>query len=377
MNPFVTASTSFMCDLYSHLRGPDENTFFSPISAFFALAMLYVGARFDTAEDMRRVLRLHDTDGAALSQNARSILSVLTLDDDASGWTVEIANAVWTQVGYPFQENFLEVLGKHYRAQATSVDFVKRPEDAADVINAWAGEQTRDKITGIVTREMFTPLTRLILTNAIYFKAKWAAQFSTDSTHTAPFYMAKSETRPIDMMHLVDDFRYAESDGCQILEMAYGKSPFAMLAVLPKEMDGLPELDRSITPSMLDRWRADLTYRTVEVYFPRLKLEQTLVLSDSFKAMGMARAFSEEADFSGMTTAEKLLLSEAIQKSYVDITEQGTEAAAVTGIVALALGEEPEPPPPPPVFRADHPFLFFILERSTGLMMFMGRVVKV
>lgn len=187
--------------------------------------------------------------------------------------------------------------------------------------------------------------------------------------------MIENHTRPIDMMHLVDVFMYAESDDCQILKMAYMRAPFAMLVVLPNDIDGLPALENSLAPAKLAQWRSELIYHTVEVYFPRLKIEETLVLSNSLKAMGMARAFSEKADLSGMTTAEKLLLSDVVQKSYVDITEQGTEAAAVTGIMAAALGIDPEPPPPP-VFKADHPFFFFILEQSTGLAVFMGSVAR-
>jgi len=245
-------------------------------------------------------------------------------------------------------------------------------------INQWVEKQTNDKIQNLLGPGTVTPLTRLVLTNAIYFKAAWADQFSKNATEDADFHLSASKTIQAPTMHNSGGYYYLKGPSFQALLMPYEKNEISMLILLPDSVDGLPALEHSLTASNLDKWTQALGYEhEVIVSLPRFKITQQFELSSTLESLGMKSAFDPDAaDFSAMTGDKTLDISAAIHKAYIDLDENGTEAAAATAvIIEMATAMAPQFAPPPPIyFTADHPFLFLIRDNASGAILFMGRV---
>jgi serpin B len=365
------SNAAFAVDLYHQLRSVEGNLFFSPYSISTALAMTYAGARGNTEAQMARVLHFdldHLTQEAL--HNAFAALEQHMAQIQGKGdVALHVANSLWPQAGYAFLAAFIDLCRRCYGVTITSVDYAADTESARQQINAWVEEKTREKIKELLKPRHVTPLTTLVLVNAIYFKGNWASQFDKRRTRDGNFYLNAQGLVKAPMMEQKARFSYDETSDLQVLEMPYVGGDLSMLVLLPCERDGLPALEAALSVDDLALWTQRLRPIEVQVVLPRFKLSGEFDLRKTLQAMGMVDAFGA-ADFSGMTGQRGLVISEVVHKAFVDVNEEGTEAAAATAVLmARSI------PPPTPVFRADHPFLFLIRENSTGSILFLGRVV--
>ena len=373
----VKGSNAFAVDLYAQLRSQSGNLFFSPESISTAFAMAYAGARGQTAAEMAQRLPLHAAAGAPASGDRR----IAGWHECAPpGYALSVADALWAEQDEHFLPAYLKLVETNYGAGFHPVDFKTDPEGVRATINRWVEKQTNDKIQNLLSAGSVTPLTRLILTNAIYFKAAWADQFSKSATENEDFHLSAGKTIQAPMMHNSGSYYYFKGPAFKALLLPYEKDEVSMLVLLPDNVDGLPALERSLTAANLEKWSAALGYADeVVVSLPHFKIAQQFELSSALEDLGMKTAFdADSADFSAMTGDKSLSISAAIHKAYIDLDENGTEAAAATAVVMeMATAARPLYPPPPPIlFTADHPFLFLIRDNASGAILFMGRVTN-
>ncbi|MCD6247945.1 MAG: serpin family protein, partial [Hadesarchaea archaeon] len=361
----VGGNNKFAFDLYSQLaKNNEKNVFFSPWSIYTALAMTYEGARGRTAEEMESVLHLPEDDDV----RRPSFAWIHNRLNENEEYELESANALWAQEGHSFLDSYFGIIENYYGGEIANLDFENGAEEARKAINDWVSEKTGGRIEELIEEGMLTPLTRLVLTNAIYFKGEWAKQFDEDATRPENFWVGPGRTVEVPMMSLTGEFNYTETEEFEALEMPYEGGDLSMLILLPKTRFGLSDLEKDIGPSLLNEIRGGLREQTVDVYMPRFELRTDYELSDALKEMGMASAFSGGiADFSGMDGTRDLFMDLVAHQAFVRVDEGGTEATAATGVVVI-LGIHK-------TFRADHPFLFIIQQTETGNILFMGRVI--
>lgn len=369
----VDASNAFAIDLYNQLRNQSGNLFFSPESISTALAMTYAGARGQTAAEMANTLhftlppdRLHPAMGALLRD----------LNAAHTGYQLRVANALWAQQGYTFRDDFLKLTESDYGAAATPVDFANAPESACQTINRWVEQKTDDKIKDLIAPNAIHRETKLVLTNAIYFKGDWLTQFDKAQTKDEDFHVSAAHAIKAPLMNRDGHFNYFDGSTFQVLEIPYKGNELSMIVLLPKEAGGMAGLEQSMTPAQVKQWLIELQpVQKVILTLPRFKMTQQFRLADTLRNMGMVQAFDARADFTGMTEKRELFLSAVIHKAFVDVNEEGTEAAAATAVIATRAMATMRPVPPI-VFRADHPFVFLIRDNRSGAILFMGRVTN-
>jgi serpin B len=340
--------------------------------------MTYTGARGETAKEMAKVLHF-PADPDPLHASFAALQKAFNEAGPRGGYRLSVANRLWGQEGYHFLPDFLAITRDSYAAELAPVNFARQTEQARQRINDWVSERTAGKINDLIPGGVLTPLTRLVLTNAIYFKGSWTKPFPKSATKDDWFYVTGDKSMPVPFMTRSDDLRFWAGDGLKALELPYGNGDLSALLLLPDSKEeglaALSALEAKLTLENLDGWISQLHRRKVQVFLPRFKLASQFALNDVLSAMGMKLAFDEDkADFSGISTQEQLYLSAVIHKAFVDVNEEGTEAAAATGAViaaraALRIQE-------PAVFRADHPFLFLIRDNRSGSILFMGRVTN-
>jgi len=357
------------------LRGQEGNLLLSPYSISTALAMTYAGAHGNTAAQMRDVLHF-TLDDARLHAAFKQLIESTTPGDEG-GYQLSVANALWGQQGYeflPFLPKFLELTQTNYGAGLRQVDFAGAAETARQTINAWVEDETQQKIRDLIAPGVLGSMTRLVLTNAIYFKGDWASQFKESNTADAPFTLASGEETQVPMMHQTAHLRYMETEDFQALALPYVGEDLSRIVFLPRETNGLAAFEEGLTSERLSQWVGQLYKREVQVSLPKFTMTSQFSLAQVLSEMGMADAFDpESADFSGMTGDRDLFVSAVIHKAFVDVNEEGTEAAAATAVVMRVTSAMPAPPV---VFRADHPFLFLIRDNRSGSILFMGRVMN-
>jgi serpin B len=285
---------------------------------------------------------------------------------------LSIANRLWVASGSPIRPGYLAAVSDAYDAPAEALDFLGAQAASRRTINAWVSEKTKSRIPELLPEGMPSPDSVAILTNAVYFKGVWTRKFAKAKTDNAPFHLSAKTAASVPFMQANEEVSYAEAPGVQLLEKPYGKQGrMAMLVVLPTSVDGLPALEAKLSVQMLRGWVAELGARDVEIRLPRFKIESTLPLKPTLQALGMRSAFEQgSADFSRIA-ARELFIADVVQKAMIEVDEEGTVAAAATYV---DLGN-PWASAGPPVFRADHPFLFFLRDTHTGRILFMGRVV--
>ncbi len=364
----VRGNTGFALALYQQLSSESGNLVFSPFSISAALAMTYAGASGETAMEMAEVLRftlpemrLHSAFQALLER----------LQDEQREGEFALANALWGQQGYGFCEVFLELLGSRYGAGLQEVDYTTDPEAARKAINTWVAEITRDRIAELLSPNALDELTRLVLVNAIYFQGGWAFPFEPGRTTSADFHLQEDRVIEVPMMAREGPFPYAEFDALQVLEMPYEGEDLSMVVLLPRRGVALPELEAAFTTENLMRWIGALDTQPVAVRFPKFTVRSGFSLVETLSAMGMSLAFSHQADFSAMGGRSELVIDDVIHQAFVEVDEQGTEAAAATAVV---MAERSALAPSPVEFRADRPFVYLLRDRATGSILFMGRV---
>ena len=362
-----SANYKFAVELYGQLGKTPGNLFFSPSSISTCLSMAQAGARGTTASQMAQVL--------GLSKGQTSNAQPFQIVHGNGPIELNEANGLWIQAGYSFLPKYLGLLSRDFGAAVRQADFVHDPAASAGMINHWVADQTKGRIQEVVSPSSFDEYTRMVLANAIYFKGAWAAKFESGATRVQPFTLADGTKVQVPLMTHIDHLKYIGNEGFQAVEIPYNGGTISMVVFLPRKTDGLEQLEAWLTPAFLASWLERLQPKDVELYLPGFKLESSFVLNKHLQQMGMSNAFSlPGADFSGIDGTTKLCISSVFHKAWVEVNEQGTEAAAATALIAATSSAASEPRPRPPVFRADHPFLFIIRQVRSGRILFMGRL---
>jgi serpin B len=369
--PVVGGNTALATDFYAKLKNEEGNLFFSPYSISTALAMTFAGARGDTAQQMAEVLHF-TVPQDRLNPAFAELEAELEAIQKKGKVQLSVANSLWPQKGYPFLPEYVRLLKRYYGSTVTPLDFAKNPEAARKTINDWVERETNRKITDLIKPGVLDSLTRLVLANAVYFKGKWANQFDSKQTQDGQFLVTSNSYVKCKMMHRKATYAFAEMPDLKVLELPYAGDDVSMIVLLPQKMDGIGALENELTAAKLTEWTKLLRQQEVEIALPKFKLTCAFSLKRTLTAMGMTDAFSEKADFSGMDGRKNwLYLSAVLHKAFVDVNEEGTEAAAATAEF-VEVGAELVPP----TFIADHPFLFLIRDRHTGSILFLGRVIN-
>ena len=360
------ANNKFAVDLYKKYSSEFENknVFFSPYSISSAFAMVYEGAHGKTADEIRDVFYFPN-DTNELRTSFAHIYNLINTPN--KNYILRTANALWVQKDFPFSQDYLNLVEQYYGGKATNVDFINKREEARQTINSWVEEQTNGKIKDLIPRGMLNSLTRLVLTNAIYFKGNWGHQFDKGATHEENFTTPDGNIS-IDMMYIKEDFPYYEDNETQVLELPY-KGNLSMIVFLPK--GNLSDFESNLSIEKINELTSKLHNTEVRVYLPKFKFETKYFMANDLKEMGMPTPFSYGADFTGMSKKGGLLIQSVIHQAYIDVNEEGTEAAAATGVAVGATAYFPQT-----VFHANHPFMFIILDKNTDEILFMGRVVE-
>ena len=372
MRNIVAGNTEFAVDLYGKLRTQEGDLFFSPYSISTALAMTCGGARGETATQMVQTLHFDLPEGE-LAPAFGEMQDDLNAIQSKGRVQLAVANSLWPQADYTFQPDYLKLCKKYYGTSIHPVDYINDTEGARKTINAWVEEKTHDKIVDLLAPGSLDASNRLVLVNAIYFKGKWFHKFDPEATQDAPFHVSPETTITAPLMQQTEDFGYAEFPDLQVLELPYTGGEVSMVVLLPSKADGIGELEQQLTTPNLAKWTATLPKQKVRVFLPKFKVTSEFSLGDTLAAMGMPDAFMYgKADFSGMDGKQDLFIGKVVHKAYVDVDEDGTEAAAATAVVMTLAAAMPAEPL---VFRADHPFLFLIRDNQTGSILFLGRVM--
>ncbi|MBW1790866.1 MAG: serpin family protein [Deltaproteobacteria bacterium] len=369
----IEENNGFAIDLYSKLSTDEKekgkNIFFSPFSISDALAMTFAGARGNTEKQMAKVLHF-----SLPQQELHPAFSSLIKDINGKAkkpYKLKTANALWGQKDYHFLESFIKLIDKYYDGGFFKVDFIKKNEMARKKINKWVEDKTENKIKDLIAKRDINFLTRLVLTNAIYFKGNWASKFKEKDTKPAPFYISEDKIVKVPMMFQEGKFPYMERQDLQMLELPYTGDDLSMVIFLPGKNTGIKMLEQDLTAAKIKDLISKMQKRKAMVYLPKFKIKTKYYLKNILHSMGMPDAFSSAADFSGMTGDKDLKISKVIHQAYVDVNEEGTEAAAATAVVMAPKSM----PKLPPVFRVDHPFIFMIVHKGTGSILFMGKIV--
>ncbi|XP_015709971.1 leukocyte elastase inhibitor-like [Coturnix japonica] len=374
MESLSNANGRFALDLFRRLNEttPAGNVFFSPLSISTALAMVLLGSRGNTAAQFLKTLHFDEVED--LHSRFQSLTTDINRRD--SSCLLRIANRLFGEKSYSFLQDFLTNTQKLYGADLAAVDFLQAYDETRKEINQWVEEKTEGKIPDLLSEGSVNSMTKLVLVNAIYFKGNWAEKFEEANTADMPFRLNKNERKTVKMMYQKKKFRfgYISDMKTRVLELPYDGREFSMIILLPDDIEddstGLQKLEKQLTLEKLQEWTCpEHLYSTdVHVHLPKFKLEESYDLRSDLSAMGLLDIFdSAKADLSGMSGGHDLFLSKIVHKAFVEVNEEGTEAAAATaGIAMLCMVMEED-------FNADHPFLFFIRHNPTQSMLFLGR----
>ena len=379
----VDANNRFAFDLYSELDKSDQkNIFYSPYSISTALAMTYEGAKGETADQMKSVFHFPESD--ILRPNSAAIYNDINKVNEA--YELKTGNALWVQYDFQLLEEYTDRVEQYYGGKTENLDFAEETEKSRQIINSYIEEQTNNKIKDLIPKNILSSLTKLVLTNAIYFKGTWEWEFDDSDTREQDFRVTANDTVKTPMMSMKPDearFNYADLEKLQILELPYKGEEISMLILLPKQGEEydfetgestvydytLNDIELSI--EKLEEYKSEMQETNLDsVALPKFEFDTKYFMGDTLSLMGMPIAFSSGADFSGMNGIKQLFISNVIHQAYVKVDEKGTEAAAATAVVMKDTAAMPRN-----VFRADHPFIFIIQEKETGNILFMGRVV--
>ncbi|XP_032149437.1 serpin B3 [Sapajus apella] len=384
MNSLSEANTQFLFDLFQQFRKSKENIFYSPVSITTALGMVLLGAKGNTAQQINKVLHFdqvtqNTTEKAAtyqvdkpgnVHQQFQKLLTELNKSTDA--YELKIANKLFGEKTYQFLKEYLDATKKYYQTSVESVDFVKAPEESRKKINSWVESQTNEKIKNLFPNKSIEGDTKLVLVNAIYFKGQWEKKFNKENTKEEKFWPNKNTYKSVQMMRQYTFFNFAllEDVQAKVLEIPYKAKDLSMIVLLPNEIDGLQKLEEKLTAEKLVKWTSlqNMREARVNLHLPRFKVEEAYDLKDTLRTMGMVDVFSD-ADLSGMAGNRDLIVSKVIHKAFVEVTEEGAEAAAATGVVT-GVGSAPSTNEE---FHCNHPFLFFIRQNKTNSILFFGR----
>ncbi|MCD4653006.1 serpin family protein [bacterium] len=361
------ANNAFGLELYQKLCSKEGNLFISPYSISSALAMTWAGARGDTAREMDAVLRfdmkMFDAHEGFFHLN-KGFESVKAVE-------MSIANSLWPAQKFILEKTYLQLMKEKYGVEVTAMNYATATEESRQQINAWVETETREKIQNLITPGALDPATMLVLVNAIYFKGDWAAQFDPEKTIDGPFTTVNGDQQTVPLMRQKKEFRYAETENVKLLEMPYTGDRLAMTLILPRNTKSLESIEKILTPEKLAGWLKQMHKVKVDVTLPKFKMEWgSTDISQALKTMGMNRAFSGKADFTGITKVGGIYISMVLHKTFIEVNEEGSEAAAATAVIMRKTSM-----PRRLEFKADHPFIFMIRDTETGAILFLGRVL--
>ncbi|XP_055964490.1 leukocyte elastase inhibitor-like [Sorex fumeus] len=375
MEPLIAANTLFALDLFLTLSQdhPAANIFFSPFSVSSALAMVFLGSRGNTEAQLAKALHFDKVEEI----HARFQSLNADINKPGASYILKLANRLYGEKTYDFLPEFLNATQKTYSAELAGVDFQHAAEDARKEINAWVQGQTEGKIPELLTSGVVDSKTKLVLVNAIYFKGNWKEKFSKQATREVPFRLNKKDTKNVNMMRQKNKFPlgYIEALKCRVLELPYQGEELSMVILLSDDIEdastGLKKIEEQLTLENLMEWTRpeNMPVVKVNVHLPKFKLEESYTLNEALARLGLHDLFdSRRADLSGIGGARDLFISNMAHKSFVDVNEEGTEAAAATGAIAkgqMLVQEE--------YFVCDHPFIFLIRHKASGTILFLGR----
>ncbi len=364
----IGGSNMFAFDLMRQINSAqhNDNVFVSPLSASMALGMASNGAAGTTYDAFHNTLRFGDANRQEVNEGYKSLISLLTGLDPSTD--VRIANSIWFEKTFPFKDTFLSESKSFFSAQVQGLDFSK--QSSVDAINGWVSDATAKKIPTII--DSIDPSEVMFLINAIYFKGSWQQKFDKAQTTDAPFRSSTGQSQTVPMMQHEGRMRFAREPGLSAVDLYYGNSAFAMTLLLPDSTSDINAVTESLSGADWNKLLGEFHEGEVDLFLPRFRIEWKRQLNDDLRALGLGVAFTDAADFTGMSDqGRRLRISRVIQKTYVDVNEEGTEAAAVTsvGIEATSLHE-------PFTVRFDRPFIFAIRERFSGTILFIGKIVK-
>ena len=367
----ANANNAFALALYRQLAGNEGDLFYSPYSIYTALMMANAGAAGETAAQMEQALAI-ELPGSDVHAALNALNLTLLNNSQFDGkpvFSFNVANQLWGQKDFAFNEQFLNTLSANYNADLKTVDF-SDSENARALINLWVAAQTNDKIKDLIPAGVLDALTRLVLTNAVYFKAAWMNQFDPSKTALGNFTLADGSQVDVPMMHAQRSMQAFVNEGLEVVELPYEGGMYSMVLVMPAQ-GSLAEFEASLDADRLDAVLGSLSTASVTLSMPKFKLESSFGLSEAMKTLGMTDAFTPGiADFSGMEDTRSLYISDLLHKAYVDVNEEGTEAAAATAVVVGMTSMPAENY----TISFDHPFLFLIRDIQTNTILFMGRL---
>ena len=362
MHTLAHSNNAFAWDLYAQLKSEEGNLFFSPYSISAALAMTYAGARGATAKQMADTLHF-TLDQEALPPAFHDLAHHLDTLQQNGALTLETANSLWIEQTIKLQQAFTEIIQAYYDANLFQVDFITASEACRAQINEWVANHTEHKIPALLQAGDVTQETTLVLTNAIYFKADWLNPFDEQDTREDEFWTGENSSISVPTMHLKGNFEYTEDKLAQVAVLPYAGEEFYMILALPWDKDGLAELEEQLQPGVIDAWIEGLIPQKLDLALPKFTMRSRFSLLETLQKMG----FTDSSDFSGISTPS-LPLTKIIHEAFIDVNEQGAEAAAST---AVAFGRSL---PRYLDFYADHPFLYFIYDSTSKSILFIGRV---
>lgn len=373
----ATANNAFAFDMYSNLT-KEENLVFSPYSIFTAMAVCYDGAENTTQEEIAYVFN-YPLSKPVLEKSSKEIMD--TINSDVDNYDLKTANALWVRKEYPLNQQFVKNSKKYYGGNVTNLDFKAEPEESRIIINDWVASKTNEKIENLIPEDLITADTAVIITNAVYFKGKWMNEFDTAHTEKKIFYNSSSDVNgtPVDMMYIQEYFSYGEDENAKIVELPYKGNDLCMYVVLPEE-NNIEEFENTFTLSEYNTLKSSMELQyPVQTWLPKFNIDTKVELPDTLQDMGIVDAFdSRRANLSGMYDVEmvpedyNLWLDDVVHQAFIDVQEEGTEAAASTAIEAVDSAAVT--PKKVLEFKADHPFMFFIEDKRTGCILFMGKV---
>ncbi|MEW5822602.1 MAG: serpin family protein [Cyanobacteriota bacterium] len=373
LNEIIDNNNKFTINLFKSLN-TNENLFVSPYSLYICFGMLYNGAKGETSQNIKQVFNFSMSDNN-LNNGFFSLDNLINTKSFGANVTVNSANSLWIDKSKKLQSSFTNKIKKFFNGNIFSSDFINDFNGERLKINNMVESITNNKINTLIPEGVLNKDTRIVVVNAIYFKGGWNEEFIHHLTKIEDFYVNSNTTADVNMMHQESNFSYNETDSIQILKMFYKDYDYSMIVFLPKNIDGIKKLESDLTPENFKSWTSGLKPRPVKLSFPKFKLEDSFDLKAVLTNMGLGNIFTTEADFSGINGAKDLLISSVIQKTYINLDEEGTEASAATAISAIGSGEDVDPEKPV-IFNANHPFIFAIVNEYNNAIIFIGKFTQ-
>ncbi|GMW03442.1 MAG: serpin [Candidatus Hydrogenedentota bacterium] len=366
----IVGLNTFTLDLFRMMlaeEAPATNTIVSPYSVATALAMAYAGARGQTADEMSQTLHFSGNT-PAFHQALGKVGTELTSSQE---YQLLVANALWPSKQYTLLESYLTSMRNAYKTELSTLDYAGEAEASRETINTWVEEKTNDRILDLIPEGSLDAATQLVITNAIYFKGLWLTQFKEERTQDMPFHLLDGNSIDVPMMQQRGEFQYTETDWYQAVELGYQGDKIAMVILLPKDAKDLARVMSELSPDFMHAALTGLAKRNIDLLLPRFTIKAKYFMTELLSSMGMPTAFTGSADFSGMSGVRDLFISDVIHQAFIEVNEEGTEAAAATGVImektAIMI---------PPRFQADHPFVFLIRDKESGCILFTGVLAK-